>query len=81
MKRKKQAKECFRHFKGGIPVKGVPIYNILGVLNSDNMHPFPTQLTKGKPAYGERQVVYFLTASVPNLEDTFSSFMLKDSLA
>lgn len=45
---KKQAKGCFRHFKRGIPVRGVRIYNIRGVLLSDNLHPFPTQLMKGR---------------------------------
>ena len=45
---KKQAKGCFRHFKGGIPVRGVPIYNNRGVLISDNLHALPTQLTKSR---------------------------------
>lgn len=64
---------------------GLPIYNILAVLISDNLHLFPSQLTKGRIYYREIYTTRILIICGQFMHQisrgTYISFMLQDSLA
>lgn len=64
---------------------GLPIYNTLAILISDNLHLFPPQLPKGRIYYRERYTTCILIICGQFMHQisrvTYISFMLKDSLA